>query len=318
MATLCPKNPCCGCQVCIQVNDYCTGVPISGIVVTVKSGSTVIATCTTDVTGKCCVTIPGAGTYTFSIPAHSPNAANSITQFVNCGDTVTIPASPNPQLCYTYQVTGCNSVVLAGAVLTPSSGTGCTTNSLGTCQVCYPAPGTYTLTATYPRYNTGTQTVTVGYCTTTGGNFALTPASPYVCCQLCIEPLLPTLHLMDPLYGAAVLTYNPTGTLGAGWYGSSAPATNCDTGLTITVNYFFSCFQTLQITWNDIHGLHGCGNCCLPPTGGVTGCPETGAFAASYQVGGDLSHAGTCGQFSPTGYHGGIYCGYPLNVTITE
>ena len=317
------RKPSGSCTVCIRCVDYCTGLVVNGAAVTVTQGGATIGTCTTSVLGIGCVTLPGPGTYTFSVAGSaSYKAPLPQTVSVACGATVTFDVVPVAQLNLTYTVFGCStedsSSPLPGATLSAPGVTSCTTNSSGQCTISYPGPGTYTLTASDPRYTSVSQTVTISSCTMTGTNFTLYPESGYTCCEACHEPVATTLTLADAQYGTATLTYS-----GGLWVGTIASATNCWNGRPMTITYTFNCSSSnsLAITWtytDNTGGGGACSNCCHPPTGGVTVCPETGAFMASYQAGSTLAASGGCGEIDATGFHGGIYCNYPSAITITE
>jgi len=101
-----PGCRCCNCNRTILVRG-CNNVNLAGQVVTLKQGGVTIASCTTDVTGQCVVSIP-AGTYDVSIPAGGGYAAysGSLTHACPAGGTTTIDrAVDSGHIC----VSGCGA-----------------------------------------------------------------------------------------------------------------------------------------------------------------------------------------------------------------
>ncbi len=88
-------HPCCcgGCNTIICVTGC--GANIVGATVTIKSGATVIGTCTTVAGGCCTITIPSAGTYTVVVSA-AGWTTNTSSHSLTCGGTTTISMGNPP------------------------------------------------------------------------------------------------------------------------------------------------------------------------------------------------------------------------------
>lgn len=163
---------------------------------------------------------------------------------------------------WTFNVTGCNSNAVSGAVVTLKQGgitiASCTTSSLGSCSVSVPA-GSYSSTVTASGYATYTHTASIN--TTKVTSISLTNDTSHQCnsCGNCPAPN--TLYISDSL-GMHTLTWNG----GASSWSSGAisftspdtvffnSGTNCwDLGGTgDTLTYTLTCNSgawTLQASW---------------------------------------------------------------------
>jgi hypothetical protein len=183
---------------------------------------------------QCCVPVSSSGTagqYTVTVSAPGYVTTTASMGAVTClGSTLTTATiSLSPVLIpFSVCVTGpCQPVAtgkgcgtglnqtnigVAGATVTitgpPNPITG-TTDINGLFATSLPA-GTYTITATYPRFaDVPTTTTTLGGCS---GGVALafqTVGSAYVCSGSII-PFSRTLYVSDPVYGPITMTYDAT------------------------------------------------------------------------------------------------------------
>jgi hypothetical protein len=120
-----PDCPHCNCPtsscgfLCVTVFHPCSGnfatrgYAGAGSVVTVKQGSTVIGTCTTDASSRCCIAIPSAGTYTFeaTVPPGKLHVTDYPPQSITlpCG-TTNVGADLVLETGYQCQGNGCCGV----------------------------------------------------------------------------------------------------------------------------------------------------------------------------------------------------------------
>jgi hypothetical protein len=210
---------CCGtiCKclttICVQ---GCGGGTIPGAVVTVYSGSTFVATCTTsNITGCCTLCIGTAGTYTVTVTAQGYTSYSG-SQSLACGGSITITLSPTgiEPPCYTFQIAGCcgnSSWGSNGPVLTVNGGI-VTVSPNGNATWCSPGPGSYSWSVTACNMMSASGTIDVTTCSYVGNNIIvqLQPLSGYVCGFNGPYATPPTLNLTDAIYGATSLTYDGT------------------------------------------------------------------------------------------------------------
>ena len=107
-------------------------------------------------------------------------------------------------------VMGCNGVALAGAAvsLTGAATFSATTDAYGACSFPAAPIGTYSVTVSKARFVTQTYSVTLDVHCATNRSFSteLLPASGYVCCGSCPDPLPTTFYLTDS-NGTHAVTY---------------------------------------------------------------------------------------------------------------
>ncbi len=161
------------------VTDSTTGLPISGTLIQVKSGATVVASTTTNTSGKYTLTVTqgtydivasktGYGTVTalaFRIQSGQTRTKNfALQRLGSIAGTVTDVRTGLPLQNVTVQAIQGSTVI--GSATTASNGT----YSIGAL-----VPGSYTVTAAVTNYTTTSQAVTVAETLTTTVNFALLP-----------------------------------------------------------------------------------------------------------------------------------------------
>lgn len=176
--------------------------------------------------------------------------------------TFSIPLGPTNAMCQSFVVSGCNGITIAAAgestvsVYDSEGGTllySGTTVSGGIPEVYFENTGTpFWVTATSPdsRFSdyAGSRTLDCG------GELSinLQPTDAYVCVSGCAFPLATStvLHATHPKFGVLSMTYNPTGTLGAGWYATvtySYPGCACCPASTVTV----TCYLNRSLQFSD-------------------------------------------------------------------
>ena len=146
------------------------------------------------------------------------------------------------------------------SVWSGSGGTGTeygsgTTNSLGQVTVATSVVNNayfyYVVSALRFTTNTGEQD-TINPADPIGVNLAV--ASGYYCLTggSCGYPLPATLHATHSIFGAVTMTYNASGSLGAGWYATvsySYPGCYCCAAATVTVTCFLSASGSYSDNW---------------------------------------------------------------------
>jgi hypothetical protein len=176
--------------------------------------------------------------------------------------TVSDP-DPGQQCCFMYfQVnTSCDGSPQSGAtvnVWTDSSKTTLiasgTTDGSGAVDLNLGShAGSIYYEVTQSRFATASATVTVScgqYNSIVPRTVNLTAATGYVCVSSCAVPVATTLHATHPKFGAITLTYNASGTFGAGWYTTvtySYPGCFACPARTVTV----TCFLSTSFTYSD-------------------------------------------------------------------
>jgi Carboxypeptidase regulatory-like domain len=88
-----PQGCCGGCAATICLTACSSESPVSGITVTVKQGSTTVATAVTAASGCATVPIPSAGTYTVSLSGAGIDVSNSQNVTLSCGGSAQISLS---------------------------------------------------------------------------------------------------------------------------------------------------------------------------------------------------------------------------------
>lgn len=189
------------------------------------------------VSGNISVTC-GAISWTGTLTDQSVNTPDPVGGSV----TVSVP-SASPSCCQFFTVRSCGSVLPGVTVNVYSSlggtllASGVTDGSgniflgwLGSCTVYITVTGAGVRFAAYGQSETFTSNSSFG--------INLTAASGYTCQSRCGIPLANVLHVTSPLLGSITLTYNASGSLGAGWYFVSSysyPGCNCCASNTITI-----------------------------------------------------------------------------------
>jgi hypothetical protein len=226
----CVDGGCGGCSsctgtICVTATYY---APIPGATVTVKLGATTIGTCTTDATGKCCVSITAAGTYTVTV-SKTGFTTTSTTVSATCTTnnvTVTMGGTTLNYLCVYIDMCG---VPIQEAGVTVSISGGGSSASLDTasgacCMYCNPSSSISVSWNAPARGTSGTATVTSGAAgASTSRGVSVTLASGYHC--LCLPTMYPakdSLVMTESYRGASInLSYNGGNT---DWEGSGTVA----------------------------------------------------------------------------------------------
>jgi hypothetical protein len=220
-----PGCECCLGTFCITVVD-CNGADVPGATLTFVQGSTTVATCTTDGSGQCCVTVP-SGVGTIITATHGGLTTVSGSLSVGDGATSFSTMTLGQSLC--IAVRGCDVSIaphrpLAGVDVEFSNGSfsaTVTTDSSGNACACVPTSGTTTvhIPSVPTGFNVPADRTYPGGSTT----FQLTLASGYGCICACALPSTSTITLTDPVYGGATLTYDATND----WFSGSLSITSC-------------------------------------------------------------------------------------------
>lgn len=230
------NNPGCACdctscgQICVT-DQGCSFAALVGSTITVKLGSTVIGTCTTNSLGKCCVPITTAGTYTVtSVPTGTTYAPKTATVAATCiTNNVTINHCCG-SVCGT--VYGCG-VAYPGATVTLSNGLTAVTDASGNYCIPISAAGSYTATVTHLSGDHYIDTAASASMTCSANTLNIFmdvaagyQCSPNTCCAILPGPPYPTVTWPTTIYiddGFGVITL--TGTF-PGWDGcATRPAT---------------------------------------------------------------------------------------------
>jgi protocatechuate 3,4-dioxygenase beta subunit len=161
------------------ITDYTSGAPLSGAVVQVKLGSTVVASTTTNSSGDYSIVV-GQSTYDIFASKTGYGAAVLIARRLLPNHTTTVNFALQREGSITGTVTDVRTgIVLQGVTIQALQGTtlitSTTTASNGTYSLTGLAPGSYTVTAARTNYTTGSQSATVATNQTTTLNFGLLP-----------------------------------------------------------------------------------------------------------------------------------------------
>lgn len=171
---------------------------------------------------------------------------------------------PYPQACYAcFTVMGCNNLPLAGATVhiwtnsakTTSVGTATTDSSGKACiDIGQVAVSRYYEVTKSPRFTMFSATVSM----IPGDVFEvfLPVAAGYYCDMIpaCADPLPGTLHATHPKFGPLTLTYNASGSYGAGWYATTShtySGCRCCPPKTVTVTSFVNSVLTFSDHWKS-------------------------------------------------------------------
>jgi carboxypeptidase family protein len=278
---------CCKVTVCVST---LAGAPISGATVTVKSGGTTVATCTTDASGCCTLDVGTPASYEVVVAATGYVTSDEPSVALACEGThsVTLCTTAN---CLTFQVNGCG-VAQPGATVTFAGLTG-TTDSSG--RVCIPTPaaGTYAYSVSQTRFAAATGSRTVTACGSSTLTVNLTEAAGYHCACNSASAYLPrpdTLFATDACLGVSpTLVYGADG--GAYWSGSQGVTNSgCQCG---DNNSTQQNITTVWYYWPD-PGTGDCG-------GGVGLCPVQLKLVPPGQTGDNFCQSNCAG---PTTFGG--------------
>lgn len=176
--------------------------------------------------------------------------------------TFSIPLGPTNAMCQSFVVTGCNGLTIAAAgestvsVYDFEGGTllysGATVSGGIPLQYFENTgnPFWITVTSPDPRFADYADSRTLDC----GGELVinLQPTDEYVCVSGCAFPLATStvLSATHPTFGVLSMTYNPTGTLGAGWYTTvtySYAGCSCCPASTVTV----ICYLNRSLQFSD-------------------------------------------------------------------
>lgn len=251
---------CCGgggatCQICVNAS-VCFGSALSGATVKVSKSGTVLATCTTDGSGHCCVTVPTPGPFHVDV---SKSGYSTFSQDgVACGSTVTALLSNTSAGCE-FEIFGCGIDNAAAAnncvnaTVTINGGSYSTTATSNIVLLTLPI-GTYAWSVSAYGHTTATGTITVtSVCGVIFRLVTLTLDPGYVCPSAVQTDLpfpIPKTLFATTAAGTITLTYSSIPTP-AGWFGcSTVSASNvittcspCALG-TATIPYY------IRVFWN--------------------------------------------------------------------
>lgn len=248
--------PCpCNATICVE---GCEGTILADASVVIKSGSTVVASGTTNSLGCVTLCIGTAGSYEVIVtyPAGGYYTYDN-TLSLACGDTYTVklvPIGSPTYCCVTFNVSGCCGGGVVGATITIGGAT-ITTGADGSAVWCGTDPGSYPYSVCADRYACASGTYVISSVCNSGGcsppptiGVALSPASGYECGGKATDgsgnsgPIPTTLTLSDSVYGGASLSY----TGGGIWTGQ----------LTVSGMMFSGCTPTFTLYYS----FNGCGN----------------------------------------------------------
>lgn len=292
-----PGCDCCGgpsTQVCAEVAE-CSGgsyVASSGATVTVRdSTNAVVGTCTTNGLGRCCVTVPGAGTYTVSA-SKGGNTSKTETVVVAAGGTGNaVLFVQRTRISFTVsnatpQPVGVSNTI-DGASVTATQGlvtVSGTTDANGQITLDFPSPGTWNFTISRARYATSTFSRLLNCGTTTNLAPGLDPGAGYYAFTGARHPIAGTLYLsINSCGGTSTLSFaGIVGSLTAGWYGCCSATGGLETYFIPPKNPFSNVPGGLNVGFT-------LGSC--PSSGGTNGSYQPTVtsdepFSASYNAGG--------------------------------
>lgn len=161
------------------VKDFTSGLPLSGVLVQIKTGSTVVASGTTNASGAYSITV-AQGTYDIFASKTGYGTAVNIARRILPNQTTTINFALQREGSITGTVTDVRTgLPLQGVTMQALQGTTLiattTTASNGTYSLIALAAGSYTVTANLTNYTPTSQSATVVTGQTTTLNFALLP-----------------------------------------------------------------------------------------------------------------------------------------------
>lgn len=202
---------CCGtdaCGVLVCVSACPTGDPVVGATVTING----FTPCTTGPGGCCVVNIGVGGTYTLTVTATGYQTWSG-TMTMHCSQLIPIELRPNTDPpSVTFNPQGCCLASAPNTTVTLSDGQSQTTgNAGGNISFSIATAGTYTYTATSPRFDPLSGSFTIPsdcYTTTINIDLPFEASSGYICTGWCAYPLPTTLHYSDTMYGALAIVYD--------------------------------------------------------------------------------------------------------------
>lgn len=292
----CPEEEICEGSIEVTVRICSTNALVSGAVITIYDDEDEeIGTATTTATGVVEIDIPAAGTYKIKVVKTGQNDIYYDLDATCTKNSITLKFGWIVQIV----VSGClwetalSASRLPGATVTVTDGTHTyegITNSVGNALISVQGTGTYSLTASHPRFISQTKSVSVTTCGTFSpaapDNFLrMLPAPGYYCFDWrtnagnfvfrCTFPLPTILQLTDAKYGGVTLTYNAAqdawiGTKAVAFPGCTAPiGIICPDPTSVTVTYKLYRLRTTNLGPLEI----------LHPADSVTGCPGGNGLA---------------------------------------
>lgn len=238
------------------VTDAVTASALSGATVQVLTGSTVVASGTSNASGVYSITGVSPGTYTLSI-----SKANYVTStaplVISSGLTTTTNVSLQPQSgTASGQVT--NGVTLAaiqgatvefyqGAILKGSA----TTNASGNYSLATLVPGSYTLKVSGTNYQTSQQSITVQSNTVTTTNVALQPVPGSISGVVTNAQTSAFLNgaTLTLTQGSTVIATTTTNNLGGYGFTNVVPGSYT---LAASLTNFTTSSQSITVTTNSV------------------------------------------------------------------
>jgi hypothetical protein len=203
----CTCGNCNMCFTCAECkNGVGTGSYVAGANVVVSQSGTSVASCTTNSSGQCCVSLP-SGSYTSQITKSGYVTYNG-SETLSCPTQLNV-ASPLGYILFT--ISGCTGP-LPGATLT-IGGSGYISDSNGQVRLTL-VSGSYPWSVSATRFATATGTLVLSgnSCQSVTGSTSVTllAAAGYTCTCACNLPISNTLHATDSVMGAYSLSYDST------------------------------------------------------------------------------------------------------------
>lgn len=305
-------------MLCVYATN-CDGSAAVGDTVTITGPGSFSATCTTTsyATGvaRCCVAIPGAGSYTVSLGGQT----KTVTATSSGGSaTFCLGVSTGNGVYVCVSVTNDCGIGLAGIGVS-IGGTSATTNSGGIACACVPSGSITCSTTLIPAGYTGASTTitTSGHCyspSVVGLRLGLASGFGDFCCACSTMAPAATLTLTDNYFGVtATLTPTPTGFFGETvWSGTAnvmgatcGPGSPCPALVNTTVTYTLACDNTGTPYLQVQSPLNTCCGAvpCPAPAGAlsgsinpitVTGCPALALTATWTYTGFNIAAPAYC------------------------